>query len=111
LEVKARVQDKQHTNQSLHWTHQFAVKDKVVSMHLNAANSTRKSRDLQLADILPTQEVMNKIKACWAVLVSRVLVTYVEKLGYLNPCVVKHIPHAYSKEMKSKSDSVSIYIY
>lgn len=107
MEIRARVQDKQHTNRSVHWTHQFAVKDKVVDLSLNAEKSEKSSKDVQLADLLPTQGVMNKIKASWAVLISRVLVTYVEKLSYLESSVVKHIPHAYSKEMKTKSNSVS----
>ena len=68
--------------------------------------TARNAKELQLADILPTQDVMNTIQSHFAVLVSRVLVTYVNKLKYLKSCIIKHIPHEYSQHMKTKSDSV-----
>ena len=38
-EILVRVQTKTHTNPSIHWTHQFAVLDRVQEPGLNDSNS------------------------------------------------------------------------
>ena len=50
---------------------------------------------------------MERLKSRFAVLASHVLVKYIEKLKCLKSCTIKHIKHAYSKEMKAKSETVS----
>ncbi len=50
---------------------------------------------------------MERLKSRWAILVSRVLVKYVEKLKGMKSFTVKHIRHIYSAEMKEKSEVVS----
>ena len=107
FEVRARVQDKEHGNRSIHWTHQFAIKDKVVDKQLDSKKSKLPAKQLQLAELLQTKSVMERLKSRFAVLASHVLVKYIEKLKCLKSCTIKHIKHAYSKEMKAKSETVS----
>ena len=107
FEVSARVLDKEHGNRSIHWTHQFAIKDKVVDKQLDSKKSKLPAKQLQLAELLPTKSVMERLKSRFAVLASHVLVKYIEKLKCLKSCTIKHIKHAYSKEMKAKSETVS----
>ncbi len=109
FEIHARVQDKEHGNRSVHWTHQFAVKDKVIDKKQLGASETSiiSAKQLQLADLLPTLAVMERLKSRWAILVSRVLIKYVEKLKGMKSFTVKHIQHIYSAEMKEKSEVVS----
>ncbi len=109
FEIHARVQDKEHGNSSVHWTHQFAVKDKVIDKKQLGASDTSiiSAKQLQLADLLPTLAVMERLKSRWAILVSRVLVKYVEKLKGMKSFTLKHIRHIYSAEMKEKSEVVS----
>ena len=100
FEVRARVQDKEHGNRSIHWTHQFAIKDKVVDKQLDSKKSKLPAKQLQLAELLPTKSVMERLKSRYAVLASHahVLVKYIEKLKCLKSCTIKHIKHAYLKK-------------
>ena len=50
---------------------------------------------------------MERLKSRWAILVSRVLVKYVEKLKGMKSFTVKHIQHIYFAEIKEKSEVVS----
>lgn len=52
-EIHARVQSQQHRNRSIHWTHQFAVLDRVQDPTLDFQRSKKKVGDIQLAEILP----------------------------------------------------------
>ena len=74
FEVRERVQDKEHGNRSIHWTHQFAIKDKVVDKQLDSKKSKLPAKQLQFAELLPTKSVMERLKSRFAVLASHVLV-------------------------------------
>ena len=114
-EIHARVQSQQHKNRSIHWTHQFAVLDRVQDPTLDSERSQKKVGDIQLAEILPDRNVQTRLVRNWAVIVSRVAVIvsrvitkYLPPFQSFQDVVVRHIPHKYSKEMSQKSNSVSL---
>lgn len=106
LEVRARVQTKETSNRSIHWTHQYALRDRIVDPSLASSQAQKLVNDVQLADLLPGETVFKNIKRRWAVLVSRVIVKYLPAFKNFRSVVVRHIPHKYSKEMAVKSDLV-----
>ena len=105
--ITARVQTKGHHNRSLHWTHQFAIKDKVVEPKLEQVQPQKSVADLQLGELLPNKDVQENLVWQWAVLVSRVITKYIPAFRNLQSVVIWHIPHKYSKEMATKSELVS----
>lgn len=108
-EIHARVQSQKHKNRSLHWTHQFAVPDRVQDPTLDTNKSQKSVADIQLSEILPDRNVQSRLVRNWAVIVSRVVTKYLDPFKRFQGLVVRHIPHKYSKEMSQKSDSVSLF--
>ena len=103
LEVSARIETKIRGNKSLHWTHQFAVLDRALPMIENKEVKQK----MQLIDLLPDSQVQQKLIYRMAVLVSRVVTKYLKSFKPFKNVVLYHIPHTYTKEMSSKSESVS----
>lgn len=110
-EILVRVQTKAHTNRSIHWTHQFAVLDRVQEPGLEDTKSQKTVKDLQFGELLPDSIVQRNLMSRWAVLVSRIVTKYLKPFNFLRKRVVWHIPHPYSKEMAQRSTVVSVYDY
>ena len=113
-EIHARVQSQKHRNRSIYWTHQFAVLDRVQDPQLESHSSQKSVNEIQFAELLPDKDVMENLVKNWAVIVSRVITTYLPLFQSFRDAVVRHIPHEYSKEMSQKSNSVgriTCYIY
>jgi len=106
-EIHARVQSQQHCNRSIHWTHQFAVLDRVQNPQLDRFSSQKPVSEIQLAELLPDNDVMANLVRNRSVIVSWVITKYLQPFRQLRDVVVRHMPHEYSKEMSQKSDSVS----
>ena len=69
LSVKARIQIQTHSNQSIHWTHQYTILDRVTN-NLDVSKPRALLTELQLSTVLPTLEVQNAIKEDCVLLVS-----------------------------------------
>lgn len=108
-EILARVQTKEKTNRSIHWTHQYALKDKVSVPTLDTAQPQKNVKDLQLVDLLREKVVQDNLIWQWAVIISRILTRYIPAMKDFKKSVMYHIPNTYSKEMSTKSDAVSFY--
>ena len=106
--IYARVQSKDSTNQSIHWTHQYAVLDKVKNNLADPRQPQKRISEIQLVELLPVQDVQNRLKNRWTVLVSRVVCKYLKTFKNFQDVVVHHIPHPYTEVMSDKSSSVSI---
>ena len=106
-EIHARVQSQQHRTHSIHWTHQFAVLDRVQDPQLDRFSSQKPVSEIQFAELLPDNDVMENLIRNWSVIVSRVITKYLQPFHQFRDVVVRPIPHEYSKEMSQKSDSVS----
>jgi hypothetical protein len=106
--VHARIQSKENTNQSLHWTHQYAVLGRASNPSLDDMVPQKEIKDIEPVDLLPSWKVQQSLRKRWAILDSRDVCRYINPLKYLNNVVVHHIPHTYTKEMIDKSEIVSI---
>ena len=98
---------KEHTNQSLHWTHQYAILSRTNNASLDNTQPQKYVKVIQPIDILPGKEVQQRLKRRWAILVSRVVCKYISPLKHVQDVVLFHLPHIYSKEMTGKSTIVS----
>lgn len=103
------MQSKDHVNQSIHWTHQYALRDRVVNPKLESSNGQKPVKDIHLSELLPDELTCSRLQKRWAVLISRIIATYLKPFKCFNKQVVWHIPHEYSTEMSSKSNLVSLY--
>ncbi|KAJ7331112.1 Translation initiation factor [Desmophyllum pertusum] len=103
-EIHARVQTKEHGNQSIHWTHQYAIRDTVIDPLLDNSKPQKSLDQLQLVELLPTPAVQSRLKHSWAILVSRVVTKHLKEFEFLKSVVVRHIPHPHSTEVSQKSE-------
>lgn len=106
-EIRARVQTKEHGNRSIHWTHQFAVLDRVQGPEQTDRTSQKPVSEIQFAELLPDGNIQATLVQNWAIIVSRVITKYLKSFQYMKDVVIRHIPHQYSKEMSEKSTIVS----
>ena len=107
LMVHARIQSEHHENRSIHWTQQYAVVNRVQESSLDTKRPRKSLKDVQLIDLLPNQSVQERLKQRWAVLVGRIVCRYLPAFQPQCDVVIWHMPHPYSKEMASKSQTVS----
>ena len=103
--LSARIQTSKLRNQSIHWTHHLAIRDRVVTPCRDHAEATgqRKLMDLKLSELLPSKDSNFAVESDFITLVSRILVKYLPAFSFLKDVVVHHIPHQYSQEMAQKS--------
>ena len=101
------MQTKSCHNRSVHWTHQFALKEQAIELGLESELPQKSVDDLNLIELLPNQCVQDHLVQQWAVLVSRVITKYIPAFNQYKTSVIYHIPHKYSKEMSMKSELVS----
>lgn len=107
LSIKSRIQTKTNTNQSVHWTHQYAIKDRVCCDPLiNDEGPQMPIDDLRTHQLLPTKAVQDLFKSDSIVLVSRIITRFLAPFSQFKGVVVKHIPHIFSEEMAKKSERV-----
>ncbi len=66
--VYACIQTKDNSNQSIRWTHQFAMLEKVVDIELDDSKPQIAVKDIQLMELLPDQDVQKNHVWQWAVL-------------------------------------------
>ena len=109
-EITAPVQRKDHVNRSLHWTHQFAVVDGVLNPNLDDTGPQKDVKNLQLEELLPDEHVQKNLVLQWSILISRIVTKFLPAFRPYQAHVVYHIPHTYSAEMSSKSETVSLQI-
>ena len=105
-EIHARVQSKEHGNKSIHWAHQYVIRDSVVDPLLDNSKAQKSLDQLQLVELLPTPDVQARLRSSWAILVSRSVTRHLAEFRFLQNVVVKHIPHAFSMEASQKSETV-----
>lgn len=77
LMVHARIQTSEY-NQSLCWTQQYGVVNKVIEPQLDKKCLPRHMEDIELEDLLPVKVVQDNLVNRWAVLVSRVVTKYLD---------------------------------
>lgn len=106
LERRHMSKDKQ--NLDYHW-----VNHKIVINRVSGTNLDSSPRDLLAVPnitFLPSVKDQQLQRHNYIVLVSRILVDHLKCFGMLKDVCVRHIPHKYSKEMATKSESVSTFV-
>lgn len=106
--VHARIESEHHENRSIHWTQQHAVLNPVQDSSFGLNRPRKPLKEVQFIDLLPNRSVQQQLKERWAVLVARIVCRYLTKFQSRHDVVIWHIPRTYSKEMASKSQTVSI---
>ncbi len=112
--VRARYMRKEKRNSSLHYFHSYAVQNRIDTSLLSDVPPDDASSTTQdvAKSILPSHDDDVVLKNNIAVLVSRVLVQYIDFLKFSFDGVVDwHIKHQYYEEMSSKSCVVRISQY
>lgn len=105
--IQAWHQTKSSQNKSLHWTHAFAVKNRVSpDSSLSYNKSQLKVTDLEMYHILTSKDDQEEIYNDLVPLVYRELVKYLPCYAPFKCGVQHHIPHPHSKEMKRTSEQV-----
>ena len=94
-------------NRSLHWTHQFAIVDRVLNPNLDDTGPQEDVKNLQLVELIPDEHVQKNLVLQWSILISRIVTKFLPAFRPYQAHVVYHIPHTYSAEMASKSETES----
>ena len=96
--------------QSLHYFNSYAVKDRV--------NLTDRSDTVpdppsspNLLSLLPDKEDISEMKHLFEIHVSRIIVENISFMKSFGDAELFHIKHKHYKEMGTKSDVVSFYVY
>ena len=106
--IKPQHETGQHHNQSLHYFHSYAVKDRcgVSQLHDNLCKPDVSTIDTNV--VLPSDEDLEILRGNMTILMGRVVrkrCTFFKKnLSHIKP----HIEHQFSKEMAKQSEVVSI---
>ena len=100
-------QSKSHQNKSLHWTHSFAVKNRVkADSNLDDSQPQKQLKDLQMIKILPSMEEQDAMQSSMVMLVFRIICKYFAAYKEFSSAVIHHLPHKYTNEMRQKSEQV-----
>ena len=112
LSIKSRIQTKESSNQSIHWTKQYAIKDcGACDPTLAEKGAQFNLDDLPLQNLLPTASMQKDFKSDCDVLVGSVIKRYLPGFQPLKDVVVPHIPHPHTAEMSQKSESASVILF
>ena len=102
-----------HRNDSYHFFHCCAVKDRIDLSHLpfKKPDTCLNSVEKMTLELLPNIDCDAELTSSIAVIVSRVLATYMKFFSFaVGDVVTWHIEHAHYREMSMKSEVVGISI-
>ncbi|XP_035661399.1 uncharacterized protein LOC118405771 [Branchiostoma floridae] len=103
MEVVAKHQSKDKKSQSLHWVHQMAAKDRVTTT-LPDDRPQKPIEDLQISEVMLTEEVQCLLRKDYIVHVTRTLENNLPALSCIKGAAVKHIRHEYTEEMSQPTE-------
>ena len=107
LHQHSRHQTVSRRDQDHHWFHLYAIKDRVLGLHLRDDQPMAEVSKLPLATFLPNVADCSALHHEFTILVSRVLIKHLECFKRLEQVTPDHIPHQYSHVMANKSETVS----
>ena len=96
---------KDNQNSDYHWVNHKVVLNRVSGNMLNS--SPTNVLNIPNIKLLPSVQDQTRQRQNYIVLVSRILVKYLESFGMFDDVCIQHIPHKYSKEAAKKSETVS----
>lgn len=105
--MKSRIQTKLKSNQSIHWTHQYVIKDGVrCDPTLDNRTPQVTLNDLPFCNLLPGKTIQNTFKRDSTVLVSRIVAKYLAPFDQFKDIIINHILHMFFEDMAKKSERV-----
>ena len=105
--VRTHHQSLKKSNQSLHWIHHMAVRDRIPIFQLSNKKPIQDLLNYNVGNSLPSAETQEQMRKEFIVLGSRILTSHLEAFKPFESLVVHHIPHKYSDEMAQRSTDVS----
>lgn len=104
--VKTRYMRLNKQNRSINYFNSFAVKDRIDLSSLSGYKPCIVP-DVDMHEILPSDNTHVKLLNNMAMIVSRILVEHIPAFKlYFEDVVVYHLEHPYSQEMSKKSETV-----
>jgi hypothetical protein len=91
INIQAKIQSQTHTNRSIHWTQQYAIRSRINEPSFDTKSPQIPLKDIDLIQLLPDKKVQQNLKMRWASLVGRVICKYLAKFKHLNSVAVHHI--------------------
>ena len=107
--MQARQQTKKQQNKSFHWTHAFAVRNRILPTGTQCYTAPQCNVcSLDVGAVLPSKDDLNCIFGYLVPLVYREIVKYLPCYAPFKAGVQHHIPHGYSQQMSTKSEQVPL---
>jgi hypothetical protein len=97
----------EHQNIDKHYVTAMATENRVSGKHLSDKPPADGILQMENGICLPSPLENTKQRDNYIILAERILATKVPCLSYLSDVTTPHIPHAYSKEMNEKTETVS----
>ena len=106
--IKPRYMRSDRQNQSLHYFHMYAVRDRT-NLSESCENQRPAPKDPPLEELLPSPDDCKQLHSNMEILVTRILARHMPFIAEnFEDVVIHHISHPYSKEMSQKSEVVSL---
>ena len=106
LRLHPRHQSLTRRDQDLHWFHMYAIKDRVVGLHLADDRPIAEIGKMPLSTFLPNVEDCRCLHREFTILFARVLIKHIPCFQFLQAVVPDHILHVFSDLMSKKSETV-----
>lgn len=106
VRLHPRHQTLTRRDQDHHWFHMYAIKDRVVGLHLADDRPITEIAKLPLSAFLLNMKDCRCLHREFTILMARVLVKYLPCFLFLQAVVPDHIPHQFSDVMNKKSETV-----
>jgi hypothetical protein len=107
LRVLASDMTSDNQNKDLHWCNHNAYLDRVNPTHLPDNAPIADLQDVPNSTFLPSLGDHNLLQADFTVLIGRVLVENLPAFNIFKDVIPQHLKHAYSEEMKKKTETVT----
>ena len=106
LRVLASNMTSDDQNKDFHWCNHNAYRDRVNPTHLNDNDPIADLQNVPNSTFLPSLTDQNSLQNDFTVLIGRVLVENVPAFSIFKDVIPLHIKHAYSENMKQKTETV-----
>ena len=107
IHVKRRDMTLKAQNTDIHWVNHTMIENRVSGNCLSVdAKEPADIHHVSNINFFPSIEDHEQQRLSYIILVSRILVDYIDALSVFKDVCICHIPHKYSKAMSTKSTKV-----
>lgn len=101
---------KDHQTKDNHYLTVCATANRIHGNHLGSTTPVDGLKEMYNGSCIPSHLEQSAQRGDYISLVERIVVDYVPCLGFLKGVVAQHIPHVYSQETSSPTETVSLTI-